>query len=1796
MNLQGVESWRISIEDRAKHDAQFFKLKPIDGFITGEQAKGFFLQSGLPAPVLGHIWGLADMNADGRMDNKEFSIAMFLIQKKLQGFDLPKALPAGVVADPSPSHVPAMGFSSMSQPASMMQGPPASYNTAGGYPSVSPPPYSAAVALSTAPSASNTSGINVASPKDVTRGRSGSVSAEWGIPHRLKYNQIFNSHDRLRRGYLLGLEAKNILMQTGLPHQLLAQIWNLSDIDNDGKLTQDEFCVAMHLVDCVRIGQPLPQTLPPDLMPPSYRRDRKASITSQGSLAQPVQSQGIVQSDVIMPGGFSQSPVMEIEAISPVTFEDKRKENFEKGQAELEKRRALLREQQKKEEDARIAAEKAEQEKRERIRQEQERKKQQELDKLQERQRQAEKEKEEQRRKALEQREAARREMERQRMLEWERQRMEQLKAERNREQEQVLTLKNMTSNMAHELETLDKKKQDLTDMIGQARNGVTDITTAIERMRQSRDVKLTSIEQLQGEMQKYNQILLEHQKEMEELNTKAQTSTQSNPITDTYKTVLHSHGNKQLSIQRLNVQLEQLQKETATKLAEIDNNNSEINTMKNDINQIENDIKKLQIELRNKKLAVKQQKEEEEKQKIREEEEKKQQEQPAWLDAFNTTDMFGSSTTSTVFSSTNATAPASTNADPFNDKQDSQDGWAFFSSQNETVENKPASNDIWDSAFGDASTANTAADDTAFSFGNTDAFGNGNDPFGKTDVFATNDAFNANTAALTTAITTTSESKSTQRVMYRTLFPFESRHNDELTLNPGDIVMVSEDQNGAEPGWMGGELNGKTGWFPAAYVERVTDDLPVSITFSSAAESNNTTTTDNSSFSLGDVTTAESTTDELKLETSGSLTISQSESSSFTTVIPAAINTAPSPTPGLGQTAPDGLQAQALYPWRAKKDNHLTFNKGDIILVREQQDMWWSGELNGKIGWFPKSYVKLVSSTPKQSNSRSDTPVNSDRPASINSNPSPISPEQSIQQSGEYYVAMYNYTSTESGDLVFNQGDVIQVTKMDGDWWTGILNEKAGIFPANYVKKMEVQNKPTETSIAAAALPLPEGPPPTDNQLDQPGVKLSKKPEIASVIAAYNATGPEQLSLSPGQLISVRKKSPSGWWEGELQAKGQKRRIGWFPANYVKLLGSSSARSTPDNSSQRSTPNPMNDQRSSTPQTQPPDLPAASSSKEQVVALYSYSAQHDDELSFQKGSVLSVLDKEDPDWWKGEVNGTTGMFPSNYVKPLSEATMSPPSTWATDPTVFAMTSPEERKRQNYIHELINTEETYMSDMSIVMEIFHQPMLESKVLSQEELQQIFVNWEELIVCNTKLLKALRVRKKMSGEGQIIPIIGDILVENLPHLTAYIRFCSCQLKAGKLIQHKTDEGSEFKELAKRCAQDSRTKGMPLSSFLLKPMQRITKYPLMISKILEYTPDNHPDHQNLVDALARAEELCNQVNEGVREQEHSDKLEWIQTHVICEGLSEKLTFNSVTNCLGPRKFLHIGTLFKTKSGKELVAFLFNDFLLLTFPSKPLHSMNYRFNFDPECRVIFKMYKNPIFLNEIMVKMLSVDQESDNNKCNDQFQVSHIDRVYNMKAISSSDCNNWVKRIEEASKDYLNTERKRRERAHSLSAVKGVGRLLVIVLEGQNLIASDVYVRSIPAVGRLLVVVLEGVDLVPSLSDVSGKSDPYCEVSMGSQEHKTKVLIGTLNPKWNSSMQFTIKDVQQDVLCITVYDRDLFTPNDFLGRTEIRVHDILSETRAKRGPITKRMQLLEVESGEVIVKLDLQLYGNK
>uniref|UniRef100_A0A4W4DNU7 EH domain-containing protein n=1 Tax=Electrophorus electricus TaxID=8005 RepID=A0A4W4DNU7_ELEEL len=95
-------SFILNIE-RGKHDKQFDSLTPTLGYVSGDQARNFFLQSGLPASVLAEIWALADTGGDGRMDRLEFSIAMKLIKLQLQGHPLPSSLPTIMKQTPAPA-------------------------------------------------------------------------------------------------------------------------------------------------------------------------------------------------------------------------------------------------------------------------------------------------------------------------------------------------------------------------------------------------------------------------------------------------------------------------------------------------------------------------------------------------------------------------------------------------------------------------------------------------------------------------------------------------------------------------------------------------------------------------------------------------------------------------------------------------------------------------------------------------------------------------------------------------------------------------------------------------------------------------------------------------------------------------------------------------------------------------------------------------------------------------------------------------------------------------------------------------------------------------------------------------------------------------------------------------------------------------------------------------------------------------------------------------------------------------------------------------------------------------------------------------------------------------------------------------------------------------------------------------------------------------------------------------------------------------------------------------------------
>lgn len=96
----GFDQWAITSSDKAQFDQIFATVDTAKrGFVTGEQAVGFFSRSGLSEEALAQIWDLADINSEGQLTRDEFAVAMYLIrhQKRDPGNVLPQTLPANLI-------------------------------------------------------------------------------------------------------------------------------------------------------------------------------------------------------------------------------------------------------------------------------------------------------------------------------------------------------------------------------------------------------------------------------------------------------------------------------------------------------------------------------------------------------------------------------------------------------------------------------------------------------------------------------------------------------------------------------------------------------------------------------------------------------------------------------------------------------------------------------------------------------------------------------------------------------------------------------------------------------------------------------------------------------------------------------------------------------------------------------------------------------------------------------------------------------------------------------------------------------------------------------------------------------------------------------------------------------------------------------------------------------------------------------------------------------------------------------------------------------------------------------------------------------------------------------------------------------------------------------------------------------------------------------------------------------------------------------------------------------------------
>nr|XP_046247548.1 epidermal growth factor receptor substrate 15 isoform X2 [Scatophagus argus] len=243
--------WVVKPEEKMKFDSIFDSLGPVGGILTGDKVKPVLLNSKLPVDILGRVWELSDLDRDGMLDRDEFSVAMYLVYRALEGEPVPMSLPPPLVPPSKrkkPSVPPVMPL--LPSPPSVKD----SRSSHAGSKTMPHPPKPAPAPVPT-PAAVPW----VVSPAD-----------------KAKYDELFNKTDGDMDGLVSGPEVRDIFLKTGLPSATLARIWELCDIGDIGKLTREQFALALYLINQkLTKGLDPPQSLSPEMIPPSDRQNIK---------------------------------------------------------------------------------------------------------------------------------------------------------------------------------------------------------------------------------------------------------------------------------------------------------------------------------------------------------------------------------------------------------------------------------------------------------------------------------------------------------------------------------------------------------------------------------------------------------------------------------------------------------------------------------------------------------------------------------------------------------------------------------------------------------------------------------------------------------------------------------------------------------------------------------------------------------------------------------------------------------------------------------------------------------------------------------------------------------------------------------------------------------------------------------------------------------------------------------------------------------------------------------------------------------------------------------------------------------------------------------------------------------------------------------------------------------------------------------------------------------------------------------------------------------------------------------
>ncbi|KAJ3040319.1 RHO1 GDP-GTP exchange protein 2 [Rhizophlyctis rosea] len=259
---------------------------------------------------------------------------------------------------------------------------------------------------------------------------------------------------------------------------------------------------------------------------------------------------------------------------------------------------------------------------------------------------------------------------------------------------------------------------------------------------------------------------------------------------------------------------------------------------------------------------------------------------------------------------------------------------------------------------------------------------------------------------------------------------------------------------------------------------------------------------------------------------------------------------------------------------------------------------------------------------------------------------------------------------------------------------------------------------------------------------------------------------------------------------------------------------------------------------------------------------------------------------------------------------------------------VLESVSDTEKKRQEIIFEIVQTEREYLDDLELLQTLYIKPLREGNIIPAQRrdrfIHDVFLNVAELIAVATKLRRGLTSRQR---ERHVVDRVGDVFRSVVDELDPYVDYGAKQPYAKYIVDQELLVNPEFARFLQECERRPESRKLPIQSFLGRPTTRMGRYPLLLRSLLDKTPEDHVDQKLLPPVMDAIKSILSRINVEVGKADNKLKLSQLASQLPAQ-LAEELRLRDES-----RELIREGVLTKRGNNEsELMVYLFDHALLM------------------------------------------------------------------------------------------------------------------------------------------------------------------------------------------------------------------------------------------------------------------------